>query len=55
MQETALLGEVRHYSRYVNNATTSATQRGALMTADQYLQNILVHKAVDTGIFEKTL
>jgi len=25
------------------------------MTADQYLQNILVHEAVDTGIFEKTL
>jgi hypothetical protein len=25
MQETALLGEVRHYSRYVNNTTTSAT------------------------------
>jgi hypothetical protein len=55
MQETALLGEVRHYSRYVNNAITSATQRGALMTADQYLQNILVHEAVDIGIFEKTL
>jgi hypothetical protein len=25
------------------------------MTADQYLQNILVHDAVDTDIFEKTL
>ena len=52
MQETALLGEVRDYSRYVNNATKSATQRGA---RPRYLQNILVHEAVDTGIFEKPL